>query len=222
MTSRSTVPAKSLTTKEELVAAYAVIVGHLKANTSDKSAHANFEGTELRAAKALLETCLSEADIQEQLTHIIDRVFPVDVSDKEREGMISQGPIRINSCCPHHLFPVRYEAYVSYLPKDGQVLGLSKLARIAQLLGRRPVLHEQLASDIADVLHKPAKERAFSGLESDGSAVMLNGVHTCMACRGVEADAITSIVELRGNFWTADFEQKFYQAVNAIKTSKPF
>jgi hypothetical protein len=40
--------------------------------------------------------------------------------------------------------------------------------------------------------------------------------------RGVEADAITSIVELRGNFWTADFEQKFYQAVNAIKTSKPF
>lgn len=142
--------------------------------------------------------------------------------------MITQGPITVNSHCPHHLYPVRYEAYVSYLPKDGVVLGLSKLARICKLLGDRPVLHEQLANDIANVLcdlpeYQSTRDHfPFPSLRSHGSAVLLVGTHMCMACRGVKEDAKTAVTELRGGFWDTDMENKFYQAVHSIKSGSPF
>lgn len=218
--------------KHELTKAYAVIVGYLRSNTANAALLKNFEGTEDRCVKAIFECMKSDADIAVRLAEILGSNFPVDVADNAREGMITQGPITINSHCPHHLFPVRYTAYVSYLPKDGRVLGLSKLARIAKTLGRRPVLHEQLASDIADVLFEggnahqsdgfTVRPDAFPGAYSAGSAVQLTGAHTCMACRGIEEDALTQVTELRGKFWTDNFEEKFYQAVASLKSTKVF
>lgn len=206
---------------KELIDAYGVIVAHLKANTKNEALLANFEGTELRCAKALLETCTSDETITEKLNEIIKTSFPVDHKEHSLGGMITQGPITVDSHCPHHLYPVRYVAYVSYLPVEGQVLGLSKLARICKVLGRRPVLHEQLASDIADVLYQNDEYPAgFPSIKSGGSAVMLVGLHSCMSCRGVQEDALTSVVELRGSYWEPGFEEKFYKAVESIKTSK--
>lgn len=223
---------KLMLDKRNLTQAYKTIVDFLRSNTKNKDLLANFEGTEDRAVRALLETCSSDHDIQQSIAKIVQRVFPVDVADKSHQGMVTQGPITINSHCPHHLMPVRFSATVSYLPKDGRVLGLSKLARLAKVLGNRPVLHEQLASDIADVLYegtpigrsyaKHDPETMFSGVGSAGSAVQLIGIHCCMACRGVESDAKTSVVELRGAFWEPDFESKFYQAINSIAQSKVF
>lgn len=242
--------------KQELLDAYKVIVDHLKSGTQDKNLLANFEGTEERCVKALTEMCLTEEEINKQLEHILSKVFPINEASGDKDsdgfstynrngmranGMVTQGPIAINSMCPHHLMPVRYEAYVSYIPKDGQVLGLSKLARISKLLGKRPVLHEQLASDIADVLCAPEYVEdaydnngeyfqksmpsmfKFKSLRSAGSAVCLVGTHTCECCRGVEEDARTEVTEMRGNFIRDNgMEGKFYQAVNAIKQAKPF
>lgn len=205
----------------DLIQAYEVIVGYLKGNTKDQALLSNFEGTEARCVKALLETCQSDAAISESLEKIISRIFPVHREGSQSGGMITQGPITVNSCCPHHLYPVRYAAYVSYLPKDGQVLGLSKLARICKLLGERPVLHEQLANDIADVLCK-SQSSQFPSLDSRGSAVMLVGTHMCMSCRGVKEDARTSVIELRSGFWDTNMEDKFYQSVNSIKTGNTF
>lgn len=214
-----------MTDKARLTAAFEIVVEHLKKNASTQSAKDNFYGSAERCAKALLETCKSDQEIKDRLDEIIKKTFPVEQNEKSPKalGMVTQGPITINSCCPHHLFPVRYSAYVSYVPKNGRVLGLSKLARICKALGERPVLHEQLASDVADVLHADGEtSTSWPQLESEGSAAMLVGVHTCMACRGVSEDALTSVVELRGCFWDAGFEDKFVQGVQAIKTSAPF
>ena len=205
-----------------LTEAYAVIVNHLRGNTRDKKLVENFKGTEARCVKALLANCLSDAEIAERIKEVIKTSFPVHRNGTDMGGMITQGPIALNSMCPHHLMPVRYSAYVSYLPND-TVLGLSKLTRLSKLLAMRPVLHEQLALDIASVLYSnDVNEEAFPSIRSQGSAVMLVGTHTCMSCRGVEEDTKTGVVELRGAFWEVGVEEKFYQAVNAIKTGHPF
>lgn len=218
----------------KLCEAYKVILDHLRSNTNDANELSNFEGSEDRCARALLETCHSDSYISEQLEGIVSRVFAVDEADVYRNvnaqntnGIICQGPIRVNSCCPHHLYPVMYEVYVAYIPRDGRVLGLSKLARLCKVLGRRPVLHEQLASDIADVLCAPEQDVGdldgnkkllpfkFPALQSDGSAVLVVGVHTCVACRGVQEDARTAVCELRGNFNLPHMEQKFYSLIKS-------
>ena len=114
------------------------------------------------------------------------------------------------------------------------MLGLSKLARIAKILGKRPVLQEQLAADIADVLCAPMKDPGsmdgslkrlpfrFPALESDGSAVLLVGVHNCMCHRGVEENAKTMVCELRGSFLNEGMEQKFYSLVKSGRVGSPY
>lgn len=221
---RSTEP-KSPTGYVALANAYKVIVDHLRGNTRNAELLANFEGTEDRAVRALIETCRPDTEIVEKLKSIVSVKFPVSRKKGKKEkgrpaGAITQGPIAIHSCCPHHLFPVKYDAYVSYIPKNGNVLGLSKLARIGKLLGRRPVLQEQLASDIADTLYLKDGDGDFPSVESAGSAVTLVGSHGCMSCRGVQEDALTHVTELRGDFWEPEMEQKFQNSISDIKTSK--
>jgi GTP cyclohydrolase I len=201
--------------------AYTKIVDYLRSKTTFAPLLANYEGTPERCVKLLDEVCLSDTTIANEIELEVKKMFPVE--RHELGGMITQGGIRINSMCPHHLMPVAYTCYLAYLPQDSRVLGLSKPGRIAKLLGRRAVLHEQLASDIADVLHKePYAHFAFPAINSAGSAVLLTGVHTCMSCRGVEEDSKTSVLELRGDFWREHMEQKFQAAVHAIKTDGTF
>lgn len=221
----------------KLVEAYTTIFSYLRSITDDKIEVSNFEGSEDRCARAILETCYSTDYIRRQLNDIVGKVFEVEQSDPIQNvkatytnGIICQGPIRVNSCCPHHLYPVIYEVYVAYVPSNGIVLGLSKLSRICKLLGRRPVLQEQLASDIANVLCQPMRDQTtrlgyqvevpteskFPSIKSEGSAVFVKGLHTCMACRGVESDAKTSVCELRGVFNQPEMEQKFYSMIKNL------
>jgi GTP cyclohydrolase I len=77
---------------------------------------------------------------------------------------------------------------VAYIPRE-KVLGLSKLSRIVQLLARRPILQEDLTHQLAHILHE--------NLESRGAAAYVEGLHMCMAARGVqkhEARVVTSAV----------------------------
>ncbi len=226
----------------ELHQAFATIVKYLGRNGDlTASEIANYADTPVRAAKAFTDLTASRSEITTDLKDILATGFPREEHDANYvAGLITQGPVQVFSYCPHHLLPVEYQAFVSYIPgSDGKVLGLSKLARIAKLLGRRPVLQEQLASDIADVLcanPPPRTEKAvmqesmgndkplppasrFPGIDSKGSAVLLTGKHSCMTCRGVSSDALTSVSELRGSFWNDGNEGKFYQAVQAINAS---
>lgn len=202
---------------ESLLRAFESLIYYLgRHNDLSESDKANFADTAVRAAKAFRDLTATKTEIIEELNQILATGFPRD-SGFDCPGAITQGPIEIYGFCPHHLLQVHYHCYVSYLPKvNSNVLGLSKLARIARLLGKRPALQEQLAADIADVLYH-TEESELPGITTDGSAVLLIGRHQCMSCRGVHSDALTSVTELRGNFWNNDMEQKFYQAVEAIR-----
>ncbi len=85
--------------------------------------------------------------------------------------------IAFNSTCEHHLMPFEGKAHVAYLP-DGQVVGISKLARVVDGFARRPQVQERLTSQIADLL--------MDKLQAKGVAVVIQATHTCMTCRGIQ------------------------------------
>jgi GTP cyclohydrolase IA len=148
---------------------------------------ANFAETAARAARAMVELIKPTDEIKEQIDTMLSRTFPAHYD----EMVISKHNISFGMC-PHHLLPVIYRISVAYLPGD-RVLGISKLSRIVQLLAHRPVLQEDLTQELAALLH----ER----LETRGSAAYVEGLHLCMAARGIEAHearVVTSAV--RGVF----------------------
>jgi GTP cyclohydrolase I len=182
---------------------------------------ANMEETPMRFAKAFMEMTNTRAEIKNTIKEVISTSFPAGRVLGHKPGIITQGPIQVVSLCPHHWLTVKYEVYVAYIPKEnGAVLGLSKLARLAIALGKRPVLQEDLTKDIADVLHWEERTEKWEGVDlplqpewphikSTGSAVRVIGAHSCMSCRGVESNARTVTAELRGAFRHGRMEQKF-------------
>jgi len=85
--------------------------------------------------------------------------------------------ISFNSTCEHHLMPFEGKAHVAYIP-DGQVVGISKLARVVDGFAHRPQVQERLTSQIADLL--------MDRLKAKGVAVVIKATHTCMTCRGIK------------------------------------
>ena len=97
--------------------------------------------------------------------------------------------------CEHHLVPFFGKAHVAYLPKDGKLTGLSKLARVVETVAKRPQLQERITASIADTIMKQ--------LEPYGVIVVIEAEHMCMTMRGVKkpgSKTITSAV--RGLFKT--------------------
>lgn len=202
----------------DLLEGFGFIMRYLTRNNDlSESDKANYSDTQVRAAKAFASMVKSRTEIDTELRHILRTGFPTESHDKDyKPGIITQGPIHVYSLCPHHLLPVEYDCHVSYVPEqNGMVLGLSKLARIVKTLSRRPVLQEQLASDIADALCWN-EGQLMPGIRTMGSAVSLVGKHSCMSCRGIESEAMTSVTELRNVFWQPDMELKFYKAIEQI------
>ncbi|MFL5340703.1 MAG: GTP cyclohydrolase I FolE [Gemmataceae bacterium] len=100
--------------------------------------------------------------------------------------------IEFSSMCEHHLLPFTGKAHVAYLP-NGQVAGLSKLARVVDSLARRPQLQEQMTEQLADLL--------MTELAARGVAVILEASHSCMTVRGVrKPGSITTTSAMRGGF----------------------
>jgi len=85
--------------------------------------------------------------------------------------------IPFNSMCEHHLMPFEGKAHVAYLP-DGQVIGISKLARVVDDFAHRPQVQERLTCQIADLL--------MEKLQAKGVAIVIEATHTCMTCRGIK------------------------------------
>ncbi len=107
------------------------------------------------------------------------------------DEMVVLRNIPFNSMCEHHLMPFEGKAHVAYLP-DGQVVGISKLARVVDDFAHRPQVQERLTSQIADLL--------MESLKAKGVAVVLEATHTCMTCRGIKKSGsvmVTSAVRGR-------------------------
>jgi GTP cyclohydrolase I len=158
-------------------------IGRLGYDIADE----NFVDTAARAAKGLHELIHDQEQVQFQVSALLGKTFPA----KYTEMVISKHNTAFG-VCPHHLLPVIYRISMAYIPTD-KVLGLSKLSRLARMIARGPRLQEDLTHELAEILHKQ--------LASQGSAVYIEGLHMCMAARGVgahEARLVTSGV--RGVF----------------------
>ncbi len=121
---------------------------------------------------------------------------PLDVLrrgfDEEHKEMVILKDIPFYSLCEHHFLPFHGSAHVGYVP-EGRIVGVSKLARVVDILARRPQLQERLTSQVADAI--------IEGLRPDGVAVVIEAEHLCMTMRGVQkpgARMITSAI--RGGF----------------------
>jgi GTP cyclohydrolase IA len=145
------------------------------------------QDTPLRVAEMFAE--LTSGMREDPQQHVIPLA-----TDKHDEMVIVKD-ISIASMCEHHLAPFVGKCHIAYIPKQGRILGISKLARLAETFSRRLQLQERLTTDIANTL--------FEGLRPIGVMVVIEAEHTCMTLRGVrKADAKTITSAVLGGFRT--------------------
>lgn len=119
------------------------------------------------------------------------------VFEEQHEELVLVRDIRFSSMCEHHLVPFFGVAHVAYLPQNGRVAGLSKLARVVDDVSKRPQLQERITTTVAETM--------MDKLNPLGVMVVLEAEHMCMTIRGVNkpgAKTITSAV--RGAFRSDD------------------
>jgi len=113
--------------------------------------------------------------------------------DERHDEMVLIRNIPLYSVCEHHLLPFAGVAHVAYIPKEGRIIGLSKIARLVDTLARRLQVQERLTKQIADILNE--------ALNPLGVMVVIEAEHLCMSMRGIKKPkAITVTSAVRGSF----------------------
>ncbi|MFZ7120292.1 MAG: GTP cyclohydrolase I FolE [Eubacteriaceae bacterium] len=122
-----------------------------------------------------------------------EKHLEVYFQEERHEELVLIKDIPFYSVCEHHLVPFFGKAHVGYLPRNGKLTGLSKLARVVETISKRPQLQERLTASVADIIVKK--------LQPYGVIVVIEAEHMCMTMRGVKkpgSKTITSAV--RGIF----------------------
>ena len=144
--------------------------------------------------EGLIETPRRVADMCEEIFSGINddpkkhlKIF----NEEQNDEMVTVRDIPLYSICEHHLVPFIGVAHIAYIPRNGRVIGLSKLARIVSCFAHRPQLQERLTSQIADFIEQE--------LDPQGVAVIIEAEHLCMTMRGIRAAGCrTQTSALRG------------------------
>lgn len=157
--------------------------------------------TPKRVVKYWTELLEGQLYTNAELAEMYDKCFDLDESDVEvsektgiKRDLVIETNIPIFSHCEHHL-ALMYDMYVTiaYIPKN-KVIGLSKIGRIAEMVGKRLQLQEKIGEDINEVM------RLILG--TDDVAVIIEGKHGCMTARGVRSrESLTRTACLHGEFY---------------------
>ncbi|WP_298828092.1 GTP cyclohydrolase I FolE [uncultured Planococcus sp.] len=116
------------------------------------------------------------------------------------EELVLVKDIPFYSMCEHHLVPFFGKAHIAYIPRDGVVTGLSKLARAVETVAKRPQLQERITSTIADSL--------METLNPHGVYVMIEAEHMCMTMRGIKKPGSKTVTAVsRGILETDDIKR---------------
>ncbi|MHC4962565.1 MAG: 2-amino-4-hydroxy-6-hydroxymethyldihydropteridine diphosphokinase [Planctomycetota bacterium] len=158
----------------------------------------NFVDTPARVARSYREIFEGLETANDKIHEILGQSFPT-----KYDGIVQETGITVFSMCPHHFLPIRYEVSIGYVP-DEKALGLSKLARIVELVAKLPSLQETFTERIVDEIDDHIKPR--------GVICVVKGAHYCMQMRGVkQKDTWTTTSSARGVFLEKEeMELKFY------------
>ena len=149
--------------------------------------------TPQRVAKMYEEVFAGMNCTNREIAEMFDKTF--EEADPDHHDLVLVRDIDVFSYCEHHM-ALMYDMKVSvgYLPR-GKVIGLSKIARIADMAARRLQLQERLGRDIAEIISM------VTG--SEDVAVVISGCHSCMTARGIQKPGTRTITETyRGKFET--------------------
>ncbi|MFZ2185750.1 MAG: GTP cyclohydrolase I FolE [Streptococcus parauberis] len=132
-----------------------------------------------------------QADPKDQFTAVFT---------ENHEDAVIVKDIYFHSMCEHHLVPFYGKAHIAYLPSDGRVTGLSKLARAVEVASKRPQLQERLTAQVADALEE--------ALHPKGVFVMLEAEHMCMTMRGIRKPGSKTITTTARGIYQTDREER--------------
>lgn len=150
--------------------------------------------TPQRVAKMFQEVFEGMQYSNEEIAEMFGKTFEEeDFAHEQYKNMVIVKDIPIFSYCEHHLaLMYNMKVTVAYIPKN-KVLGLSKIARIADMVGRRLQLQERIGMDIAEIVQMAT--------ESDDVAVVIDGEHSCMTVRGIKkSGSVTKTTTFKGAF----------------------
>ncbi len=160
--------------------ATADLLDALDLGTEDKE---HVKATPMRVAKAWME--FLGAGYMQNPEDVLSVCF-----DSECEQMIIVKDIPVFSLCIHHMLPFIGTAKIGYIPSEGKIVGLSKLARLVDIFAHRLQVQERLTQQIADALNE-------SSLDPLGVGVVIEAEHMCMTARGVKkpgSKTVTSVL----------------------------
>ena len=174
--------ANDMSTREEAEAAVKTLLKYLEKDNEREG----LKNTPKRVIDSWEEIF---AGYQQNSADVLEATF----NGEGYDGIVLLRDIEFNSTCEHHLQPFTGRAHVAYIPVE-RIVGISKLARIVEMHGRRLQNQERITKGIADDLEKH--------LSPLGTAVIIEASHGCMTCRGVrKQNAVMTTSAMRGVFF---------------------